>query len=228
LMVEATARQHRAIIELQALFTHKGGELSPILLTAEDPLEEIFQLDDAKSIAVLNFSAVTMYLGLGGASPTPGNGYPIPAFSFLQLPVEVSPPVEVAATESDLEGAGNAMGACIRFRHLVHLAAGPLGTVPSSSSTASASAVTSESPRSIAVGAASAAVIAANATRKGLSVENTGKESVSLGLGAGAVLGEDVVIEPAGSWDGTISGVLWKGAVNSIAAVGSSLAVVEV
>jgi hypothetical protein len=231
LMLEMAARQHQMVLELQTMFMHKGGELSPIFLTEEAPKEEIFQLDDAKSIAVLNFSAVTVYLGMGGASASPGNGFPIPASSFLQLPVVASPPIEVAGVQAELAGVPQAMIAFIRFRHLVHLAAGPLAATGSSggaSAIVSASAVTSESPRSVVVGAASAPVIAANTERKGLSIENTGKEAVSLGLGAAAVLGDDIVVEPAGSWDGTISGVLWRGAVNAIAAAASTLAVVEV
>lgn len=229
LMARATAAQHEAILELQALFARKGGDLSTHFLTAENPKEEIASLP-CLSFAVLNFSAVTIEFGFGGRSATPGNAIPVPPSSFLQLPIETNIAV-IGATLAELSEVEQAMVAFVRFRHLVNLEAGPLsgggggGSTPASET---ANVVTAKSPRSVAVGLASGAVIAANPERKGLSIENTGANAVSLGLANPAIVGDDVVLEPAGSWDGTISGVLWRGAVNAIAAAASSLAVVEV
>lgn len=227
-MLEATHAHHRAVVELQGLFARKGGELSPHFLTGANHFEEIFLNSDrgVKSFAVLNFSAVTIYLGLGGASATAGNGFPIAATSFLQLPVETNE-VKIACPAAELEGVGQAMVAFVRYRHLVNLAGGPLSS-GAVSAAAGVAAVTAGSPRSVVVGVATAVVIPANPTRKGLSIENTGEGNVSLGLGNPAIVGDDVVLQPGGSWDGTISGRLWQGAVNSIAAAPSSLAVVEV
>jgi hypothetical protein len=227
LMLEATAHQHRAVMELQALFARKGGELSRHFLTPANVKEEMFQLEDLKSFTIVNFSTVTVYLGMGGASSTAGNAFPIPPLSFMQFPIETNV-AKIGAALTDLESVGSAEVAFIRFRHLVNFAAGNLSAASAGASSSGVSAVTSKSPRSVAVGVASAAVIAANPERRGLSIENTSETPVSLGLGQPAVVGDDVVLQPAGSWDGTISGVLWRGAVNAIATAVSSLAVVEI
>lgn len=227
MMLEATARQHRAIVELQALFARKGGELSRHFLTPVNVKEEIFQLEDLKSFTIVNFSTVTVYLGMGGASSTPGNAFPIPALSFMQFPIETNV-AKIGAALTDLESVGSAEVAFIRFRHLVNFAAGNISGASAGASSSGVSAVTAKSPRSAAVGIASEPVIAANPERRGLSIENTGEKPVSLGLGQAAIVGDDVVLQPSGSWDGTISGVLWRGAVNSIATAASSLAVVEI
>lgn len=76
----------------------------------------------------------------------------------------------------------------------------------------------------------SAQVVAANTSRRGLSIVNTGTVDVSLGLGATAVAGSGILLAAnGGAWDGLISGVLWTGAVNAITTTGTgALGVVEV
>jgi hypothetical protein len=228
LMLEATHAQHRAIVELQGLFARKGGELSPHFLTVEDHFEEIFFNSDegVKSFAVLNFSPVTAYVGVGGATATQGNGYPIPPLSFLQLPIFTNE-VKIAIPTKELEGLGagaSAMLAFIRYRHLVNLTAGPLSNLTGGT----AARVTTNSPRSVAVTKASTLVLPANPYRRGLSIINTGEAAASLGLGQAAVVGDDIVLQPAGSWDGRIADSLWLGSIEVIAAANGSLAVVEI
>ncbi len=231
LLARATAEQHAAIMELRSLFAKRGGILTDHFLTAAKPARVIKELEDCRSFAVLNFSpVVTVQVGFGGSAAVAGGGMPVPPQSFIQLPVETNL-AELAASVAELETVQQAMVFFIRFRHLVHLEAGPLNSLAGAGAGAreTVAAVTGKSPRSVAVGAAAAAVIAANAERKGLEIQNTGPEPVSLGLGAAAVIGDDVVLAPGASWNGTISGVLWRGAINAIAAkAGNSVAVVEV
>lgn len=95
---------------------------------------------------------------------------------------------------------------------------GSFSSTPPSSSTSSLPAQSS-------VGAASGQILAANAARKGCAVQNTGTTTLYLGLGQTPTVTAYHIALPAcgthddGSssrWDGTISGVVWTGAVNAI------------
>lgn len=232
LMAQAVAEHHRAVIELQSLFARYGAKTSTHVLTAAKPEVNVRELEDTRSFAVINFSEVTVQVGWGGRSASPGMGTPLLAESFLQLPLETNA-VILGASTSELEAAGGqgAMVMFIRYRHLMGLAAGPLqGSAGGGGGGAAetASAVTAGSPGIIEAGVASTAVLPANPSRKGLTIQNTGATAVSLGLGHAAVIGHDLVLEPGASWDGLISGRLWRGAVNAIAAAPTSLAVAEV
>lgn len=242
LMAQATAEQHRAVLELQSLFARRGGIVSQHQLTIEHPEVVVKELtfpsldvsladgvraeDSARSFAVINFSPITIQVGWGGRAATAGGASPVPGQSYLQMPTDCNN-AEVSAASVDLEGLGGA-GALflfIRYRHLVNLDAGPLSNAQGGRE--GVFAVTASSPRSVAVTGASSQVIAANANRKGLEIINTSETAVSLGLGAAAVAGDDIYLQPGGSWSGTISGVLWRGAVTAIGE-GGKLAVVEV
>lgn len=83
------------------------------------------------------------------------------------------------------------------------------------------------SPRSVNVAGASVQVLAANPNRKGLSIV-AGAAAVSLGLGAVAIVGDDITLAANGSWDGMIGPVLWRGEVTAIAGEATKIAVVEV
>lgn len=228
MMARAVAEQHSAVLELQSLFARRGGILSTHFLKQSMPGEkglvgeDIFQLEECRSFAVLNFSQVTVFLGFGGKPAREGGGIPIPPGSYLQLPVDTNI-ARIAAELPALEGVEQALVCFVRFKHLVSLIAGPLANSPPT-----ASKVTATSPRKVATANASAEVIGPNPRRNGLSIVNGGESNVSLGLGAEAVSGDDIVLIPGGSWDGRISGVLWRGAVNAVSAKASSLAVVEI
>jgi len=79
------------------------------------------------------------------------------------------------------------------------------------------------------VGSSSGAVLAANGARKACGVKNTGPVTVYLGLGrTPTTTAYHVALQTSGIsddgfggyWDGTVSGVLWTGAVNAITAAG--------
>ena len=229
LIARATAEQHQAILELQRMFQRRGGILSRHFLSQAVPKEDVFMLDECKSFTVVNFSAITVQVAFGGTSSSAGGAMPVQEYSWIQIPTDVNT-ATLAAEASALAGVGQAMVFFIRYENLMPFGGGTLSgsTGGGSGARETAAAVTSESPRSVKVKVTSTSVIAANATRKGLSVENTGTVPISLGLGAAAVAGDDIVLEPAGSWDGTISGTLFTGAVNAIAGSETTLAVVEV
>lgn len=88
---------------------------------------------------------------------------------------------------------------------------------------------TAEDERHIEVETTTTVVLPANPARKGLSIVNDSSASIYVSLGNAAVLHRDIYLAPAGSWDGRISGRVWLGSVNAIAAVAkSNLCVVEV
>jgi hypothetical protein len=224
LMARATAEQHRAVLQLQSLFAHRGGIVSQHQVTGEHPEHVIKELEECRSFAVINLSPITLQVGWGGRLATGGGATPVAPFSFLQLPVECNN-CEVSAEPAALSAAP-AVFLFVRYRHLVHLAAGNLGT----GGREGLLAQTGTSPAApVAVKAASVQVIAANQARRGLEIINTGATAVSLGLGRAAVVKTGVYLEPGGSWSGTISGLLWQGEVTGICAAGeTTLAVVEV
>lgn len=78
----------------------------------------------------------------------------------------------------------------------------------------------------------SAQLIGANANRHGLavSVDSGAPDPVYLLLGPGVASETNFHIElsPGGSWDGTITGVLWTGAVQFYSAAAGSVGVTEV
>ena len=88
------------------------------------------------------------------------------------------------------------------------------------------SSSTSSVPIQKTVGLTSVPVLAANPSRMGCGIQNTGSRTIYLGLGqtptntvyhialASSGASDDGY---GGKWDGTISGVLWLGAVNAIA-----------
>jgi hypothetical protein len=81
--------------------------------------------------------------------------------------------------------------------------------------------LTANAPTSATVGVTSAQILASNASRKGLIVVNTSPNTVSLGLGASAVLSNGVTLTPQGTfWMDEFS--LSTAAVNAIASAASS------
>jgi hypothetical protein len=230
LLARSTAEQHRTMIELKSLFAKHGGRVSTHWLTQARPERNVHELEETRSFAVLNFSPVTIQVGWGGRSATAGNAMPVLANSYIQLPLETNSVILGAAPSEIEEAGGQAMVMFIRYQHLMGLAGGPLtGAGGGAAGTAeTANTVTGASPGTVAVGNVSGLVIAANTTRKGLNIQNTGASTVSLGLGHPAVLGRDLVLAPEASWDGRVSGALWRGAVNAIATAAGTLAVVEV
>lgn len=66
--------------------------------------------------------------------------------------------------------------------------------------TVSKTALTPSSPTAATVGVASASALVANASRKGLVLTNTSANTISLGLGAAAVLNSGITLTPNGVW----------------------------
>ena len=60
--------------------------------------------------------------------------------------------------------------------------------------------LTPSSPTAGSVGVASASLVASNASRKGLIIQNLSNNTVSLGLGAAAVLNSGVTLYPGGTY----------------------------
>jgi len=77
------------------------------------------------------------------------------------------------------------------------------------------------SPTAASVGVASAQVVAANASRKGLVLVNTSVNRISLGFGATAVLDNGVTLYPGGVFE-MDERIFDLGAVNAIASAASS------
>lgn len=72
------------------------------------------------------------------------------------------------------------------------------------------------------VGTVAATIINANPKRKGLSVQNIG-EAGNLTVGPGVtapIAGTGIVLAPGASWDGRISGMVWKGSISVIGSQG--------
>lgn len=88
-------------------------------------------------------------------------------------------------------------------------------------STTTPAALTASSPTFATVGVASASAVASNASRKGLVLTNTSSNTISLGLGATAVLNSGITLTPRGVWvmdERTFT----TAAVNAIASAASS------
>ena len=231
LLTRATAEQHMAILELRELFASRGGILTDHFLTAQKPSREIKELEDCKSFAVLNFSpSVTVQVGFGGAAATAGGGMPVPPQSFVQLPVETNL-AEIAAAVNELEGVQQAMVFFIRFRHLVHLEAGPLNSIAGGAGGGKEATSILLEYRNPEITPANSAVANLNAARKGIEIQNIGEHPVWLGLdGEAPEVGKGIMLQPGASWNGTISGVLWRGVVRATAKEGANsfLSIVEV
>jgi len=75
------------------------------------------------------------------------------------------------------------------------------------------------------IGVTAAGILNANANRKGLSVQNLGTTgNLSLGLGTTSPqAGTGITLQPGQSWDGRVSGQMWRG---SVSIVGSAAGVV--
>ena len=63
----------------------------------------------------------------------------------------------------------------------------------------------------------------ANANRKGMSVQNLGAAgNLTLGLGTTAPqAGTGITLQPGASWDGRVSGQMWRGSVSIVGSVAS-------
>ncbi|MBV9448562.1 MAG: hypothetical protein JO345_21970 [Streptosporangiaceae bacterium] len=106
--------------------------------------------------------------------------------------------------------------------------AGSFSSTPPSSNTASAVAQTT-------VSTSSASILASNGSRKACSVQNTGTTVIKLGLGKTPTqTAYHIALPASGSaddgssrrWDGTISGVVWTGAINAISSASGGACVV--
>lgn len=87
---------------------------------------------------------------------------------------------------------------------------------------------TSENPRAVKIKTSSTAVLPQNLNRNGLNLLNDSANNIYISLEETAELHKDLILFPGGSWDGIISGKLWLGQVNGIAASESNLLVTEV
>lgn len=87
-----------------------------------------------------------------------------------------------------------------------------------------ASAVVTQSAGGVSVTTATTVVLASVTTRKGCQIVNTGTAGVTLTLGATAVVKSGIWLGPnGGSWDGTLSNVVWTGTVNAISDSGTNI-----
>lgn len=87
--------------------------------------------------------------------------------------------------------------------------------------------LTASSPTVASVGVASASAVAANATRRGLILQNNSINTIYLGIGATAVIGSGVTLYPGGSYQMDVSS-LSTAVVNAIATgAASSMAIQE-
>lgn len=146
---------------------------------------------------------VPVYLLNGGGGGTASNfGVPFPSSG-------------TAAGFKD--ASGNMAGANLDAQGNLKIA-GSFSSTPPSSSTANVAAQTS-------VGTVAGSILAANANRKGCSVKNTGTTVIKLALGQTPSQTVYHISLPAGGaaddgaggfWDGTISGVVWTGAISAI------------
>lgn len=88
-------------------------------------------------------------------------------------------------------------------------------------------ALTASSPTAATVGTGSAQAVASNSSRKGLVLTNTSVNTISLGIGATAVLNSGITLFPGGVWEMTETNFA-TGAINAIAgAASSNLAIQE-
>lgn len=83
------------------------------------------------------------------------------------------------------------------------------------------SALTASSPTFATVGITSASAVAANSSRKGLVLINTSNNTISLGLGATAVLSSGITLTPGGVWE-MDENTFTTAAINAIASAASS------
>lgn len=216
-------------------FTRWSQKQSPrfqvVDLTPAKPFavpHDVSEADPVQGIGVINLNAVAISVGWPGNRAVNGQGVSVAAGGYLRIPVKTNF-VDVAAPNG-FGGATQLPVFIFLYDWPPELAAGSLtGSGSGSGGTTTAAAVTGASPRSVAVGVASALALAANAGRKGSSWVNTGTTTISLGLGATAIAGDDIVLAPNGSWDGMVGPALWTGLVNAISsAAGGTLSVVEV
>ena len=68
------------------------------------------------------------------------------------------------------------------------------------------------------IGTTAATIMRPNANRRGLSVQNNGTAgNLTIGLGQGSPIeGTGIVLAPGSSWDGRVSGQMWRGLVSVI------------
>lgn len=123
--IEAISELHnRSLAVLHGLLSGAGSETSLETLTASAPVKQIEQMRAARSIGVVNFSPVTVYLGWGGRSASAGNGVPVAPRSWLVLPQPANI-LDLGASTSDLANL-SAQALLIRFDQHQPLAGGPL------------------------------------------------------------------------------------------------------
>ncbi len=128
-----TLQEHAAA---QLAFSHQLAQLlhaSPARMSIETistnkPVLSAYELGEAQSIGVLNWSSVTIQVGFAGRSATAGNGIAVPPASWLVLPLECNM-IDVGADQADLALVGEAHVGLIRFEHRQELAAGSLGGI---------------------------------------------------------------------------------------------------
>jgi hypothetical protein len=164
-------------------------------------------------------------LDVGGAAAnaeslvSSSNPLPVSAAS-LPLPTGAATAAGVAAVVTALGTPAQAGGA-------VSVSNFPV-TQPVSGTVAVKTAAAGNAPASVSVGVASGAAVAANASRKGLTLVNTSAAVISLGFdGAPAVLNSGVTLVPYGSFT-MDSNDFSVGAVTAIAsAAASNMAVQE-
>jgi hypothetical protein len=115
--------------QLRKIMHAAPARMSLETLSVAEPMRTLAELGNARSVGVLNWSTVEIQVGHAGRSATAGNGVPVPARSWLLLPLEVNM-LDVGADAADLALAGEARVAVIRFDHGLPLMAGTLGGVP--------------------------------------------------------------------------------------------------
>lgn len=229
--LEQLVWQHLKGVEgVHRLLAREAPRFEMVDLTPALPVQTCQQVSErspVEGIGVINLNAVSVSIGWPGNRAGQELGITVPSNSYLRVPIKTN---EIDVACFAFGGATQLPVLVFQYDRPPELAAGAIvASGGSSGSTTTASAVTGASPRTVTVGTASALALAANGSRKGSSWVNTGTTTISLGLGAAAVAGDDIVLDPNGSWDGMVGPCLWQGSVYAISsAAGGTLAVVEV
>lgn len=173
-------------------------------------------------VTVLNRTAKTLYMNFGtsGAWLSP---LVIGPYTGLTWPGRY---VNLSFAVGSVEATG--VAATVTILRLQE-PPGPPATFQYGQPSETATTTTTGSVSTFAVTTSSLQVVGENPERRGLELQmqsTSGK--IYLGLGKTAVAGSGLMLTPSGSWNGTISGTLWRGAVNAIGSAAGTLGVVEV
>lgn len=190
---------------------------------ASDSTGQVKLAAGANTIGALTANQSVNVAQINGVTPLMGNGVTGTGSPRVTIASDNTAfPVNIIAGQTGVQGGSGVVTALTQRVALATDVALPTGTNTLGAVTTARTSLTASAPTAATVGVTSAAAVNTNANRKGLVLVNTSVNTISLAIGAAAVLNSGITLLPSGGTWVMDEYTFTTGEVRAIASAASS------